>query len=208
MNTLVLVGGGGHAAVVAEAATALGFSIAGYLDQRRADPPPLPEMAHLGAVHDLAAVAAKFDSCVIHAAVGDNDLRRSWLDEAGDVSIVAVVHPWACVSMTAHVEAGAFIGPGAIVNARAFIGRGAIINSGAIIEHDCVIGPYAHVAPGAVLAGSVSVAESALIGAAAIVLPGVAIGERCVLGAGSVVREDVPRGMTCVGIPARILQST
>lgn len=211
-STLVLLGAGGHAAVVAESAIASGWSVAGYLDDDDNAAPPAPGMKLLGSLNQLEDVAAKLGSCAVHAAVGDADLRRTWLNAPGlpaaGLTVATIVHPSACVSTTACMEDGAFIGPGAIVNARSVIGRGVIVNTGAIIEHDCELAAFAHIAPGAVLAGSVRIGEGSLIGLGATVLPGVSIGARCTLGAGAVVTGDVPDDSTCVGIPARVLQSS
>ncbi len=205
VRTLLLLGGGGHAAVVAESARAAGWNVAGYLDDRPEDGAAAQvRLKRLGAIRDLqAALAALPAGAFGHAAVGDPALRRRWLEEFGGAAAPAVVDCSAAVSPSAVAAPGAFIGPRAVVNARAVIGRGAIVNSGAIVEHDCRLGEFCHIGPGAVLGGGAAVGAGALVGMNASVLPGIRIGARAVLGAGAVAAADVPPEVTAVGVPAR-----
>lgn len=204
---LILIGGGGHATVVAEAATLAGFEVAGFLDDR-AD----AAMSHaeserrcLGPLRDSAAVQDR-DWIV---AVGDLALREELIAAApggdGARPAAVVIHPSAVVSPSARIGAGVFIGPGAIVNARAEIGAHAIINSGAVVEHDCRIGMNAHIAPRVALGGTSRVGDRALVGIGASVLPGVTIGRGATVGVGAAVVGDVADGATVAGVPAASL---
>lgn len=214
---VVLVGGGGHAVVIAEALRLAGVTIAGFLDDHPAAPlaavlidlpQPFPTPVHLG---PLAGVAALGERAWI-MALGDLKLRRVLLNlargaEGGARAARAssAVHPRAFVSPTAVIAAGVFVGPGAIVHARAKIGPHATINSGAIVEHDCVIDENAHVGPGAALGGACHVGADTLIGLGARLLPGVRVGTGAVVGAGAVVLEHVRDGAKVVGVPARVV---
>ncbi len=209
-RSLVLLGGGGHAAVVGESAIAAGWLVAGYLD----DGPSTAEamerigLVPLGSFDDLAEALERVGpGAVVHAAAGNSALRRSWLDRGRILGAAGavVINPSAAVSPSASIDEGAFIGPRAVVNARAMVGRGAIVNSGAIIEHDCVLRPFCHVAPGAALAGDVTIGEDSLVGLASAVCPGVRIGARVTLGAGAVAVEDIGDGCVAVGVPAKVM---
>ncbi len=209
---VLLLGGGGHGVVVADAARAAGYLVAGCLDDEPdiAIPAEQAGLKWLGGLEKLAEVVAELaDKPIIHAAFGDGVLRRQWLEDARalcpDASLTPIIHPSSVVSPSATIEDGAFIGPLAIVNARATIGRGAIVNSGAIIEHDCIIGPYAHIAPGAILLGAAMVGGDAMIGRGAKVLPGIEIGASCTLGSGAVATVDLSAGTTATGVPARVI---
>jgi acetyltransferase EpsM len=207
---LILLGGGGHAAVVAETARAAGWTIEGYLDDREPEPDGRRSPAFrvglrwMGTTAELSSFAEEADDDVaMHAAVGDNALRRAWLIEASHVPAPAIAHPRASISPTAKLGRGVFVGPGAIVNARAEIGAGVIVNSGAIVEHDCRIGAFSHVAPRAVLGGDVAIGEGSLIGIGATVRPGVRIGRNVTVGAGAVVVGDFSDDARAIGVPAR-----
>lgn len=205
MRKVILLGAGGHAAVVAEAALAEGWSILGVLDDDSEKTLPIEGVSRLGSISSQpAAVHALIESGAhIHAAIGDPELRKSWLETFDTAIPATIIHPSACISPSARVEPGVFIGPCAVVNARAHIEIGAIINSGAIVEHDTQVGAFAHLAPGAIIAGEAVVEHDAFVGAGAVVLPGVRIGPGATLGAGSVALNDIPGKATAVGIPAR-----
>ncbi|MEQ8318421.1 MAG: NeuD/PglB/VioB family sugar acetyltransferase [Phycisphaerales bacterium] len=194
-NPVILVGGGGHARVVADAARAAGIAVAGFVDD--APDARVPGLEHLGPIERAGQHW--------HLCIGDVATRVRVLDSLHG-SGVTIVHPTAIFSPSAALDAGVFIGPGAIVNAEARIDASAIVNSGAIIEHDARVGRASHVAPAAVLCGAAAVGHGCLVGAGAILLPGVEIGHDAMVGAGAVVRESVPAGCVAVGSPARVLE--
>lgn len=201
MQGLVIIGGGGHALVVAEAALAAGLTLIGFIDD---DPfAPLvagdPRANRIGGMDQLAALAG--EAWVL--GVGDLELRRELLKQmAGRPGARTVVHPRAAVSPSAVLGEGVFVGPGAVVHTRARVRDHAIINCGAVVEHECTIGPNAHIAPNAALAGRVSIGADTLVGLGAALLPGVSVGARCVIGAGAIVTSNVPDDRTAIGVPA------
>ena len=214
--SLVLIGGGGHAAVVAEAAALAGVRVGGFLDDDPAAPlavlefrlpHPFPGPPCLGPLRDLSRLARR--DWII--ALGQITPRRGIIEalsRANDSNLVpgspiTIIHPCACISPSATIGPGCFIGPLALVHSRARIGPHVIINSGAIVEHDCAIEENVHIAPGAVLGGNVSVGEDTLIGLGSRVLPGITVGPRCTIGAGAVVTRPVRAGATVTGVPAR-----
>ncbi len=201
-TTLHLIGGGGHALVVAEAAFDSGWSPCGFYDDR-AEAPLASLVARLGTVRE-AADALRASGTPAMLCVGDLGARDGLLKHLEGVTWARVRHPSATISRRAEIGAGVYLGARCVVNIRATVGDHAIINTGAIIEHECVIGRNAHVAPGVVLCGNVRVGEGTLVGAGARVIPGVKIGAGCVVGAGAVVVRDVADGAVVIGVPARI----
>jgi len=215
---LVLIGGGGHALVVAEAAMLAGLQIAGVLDDE-ANPVVCadhPGLLRLGSLMDLDAIAGHTWIIAV-GGLRDQTLRRTLIGAiqeragpegsatggSGGGRAATIVHPSAHVSPSARVGPGVYVGPGAVVHTRARVGPHAIVNSGAIVEHECVLGANAHVAPGAVLGGRTRVGVDALVGIGARVLPGLTIGDRSVVAAGAVAIRDVPPGSRVAGVPAR-----
>lgn len=198
---LALVGAGGHALVVADAAIAGGRTISGAFD----DDARAVLFSHFHAVPRLGGIDAAFSrGGEVLIAIGDLAVRRRVLGAArGARFAAAVVHPSAVIGHACVVGRGVFVGPRAVVNIAAVIGDHSIVNSGAIIEHECAVGENSHVAPGAVLGGRVKIGKDTLVGLGSRVLPGVRIGDGCIIGAGSVVVRDVADGATVVGVPAR-----
>lgn len=120
---------------------------------------------------------------------------------------VTLVHPRAVVASDAQLGEGTQVMAGAVINTCAVVGDDAIVNTRAVVEHDCRVGDHTHVASGAVLAGGVILGDGVHVGAGATVIQNVSVGSGSVIGAGAVVIRDVPRGVTVVGVPARIRES-
>jgi UDP-N-acetylbacillosamine N-acetyltransferase len=200
---LIIHGAGGHGLVVAEAAEAAGFTLAGFIDDAMTG-------GFLGEIPIIDPGLMDSAGASIIVAIGDAQTRRRILEShvSAGRETVSIVHPSAVVSPSAKLGKAVFVGPNAVVNVEAQLGDGVIVNSRAIVEHHCVVGAFAHIAPGSALGGGVRVGESTLVGIGASVLPGVSIGSGCTVGAGSVVREDVADGLTVVGSPARAVASS
>lgn len=200
---LAILGAGGHARVVADAAEAAGWTVAGLFDDQTPQAGPWPV---LGGAADLFRQAGDFDGLVV--ALGDNgrrlDLTRRLAAQGAPLALV--VHPTAWISPRAAVRAGSVILAGAVVGTGARLGRGVIVNTGASVDHDCRLEDGVHVSPGARLAGGVTVGEGVWIGIGAVVREGVAIGAGARLGAGAAVVAPVAAGITVVGVPARPLE--
>lgn len=201
-QAITLIGGGGHAVVIAEAARLAGMHVAGCLDDD-ARPAAAREPGAIPRLGSLAALEAVKTAWI--CALGDVGARRRMLDRLAAMQLPAatVVHPRAWVSPGATLGPGVFVGPLAVVHSRAEVGAHAIVNSGAVVEHDCRVGENCHVAPNATLGGAVCVGPASLVGLGAAVLPGVSVGSGCVVGAGAVVRRGVEDCAVVAGSPAR-----
>ncbi len=216
---LILIGGGGHALVVAEAAAMAGRPIRGFLDDDgaaalgttegilTAPGSPVLTIERLGGMADASRLE-RFGRCEVILAIGDLRARREligFLGEAGGlptgVKIATIIHPRAIVSPSAMIEPGVFIGPGAVVHTRARIGAHAIINSCAIVEHECEIGENTHVAPGAAMGGRVRIQTDVLVGIGSRILPNLEIGRGSTIGAGAVVTRKIGGLQTVIGFP-------
>lgn len=211
---IILIGGGGHALVVAEALALLHLTIDGCFDDA---PSPLvsrvstPQSSikcfpikHLGPLSQMHTSPHPKVLCIgdlrARASVLASIATKSASAPLPPVWASAIIHPAAFVSPSATLAQGAFIGPQAVIHSFATIGAHAIINSGAIVEHECTIGANVHIAPGAALAGNVSVGPHTLIGLGARILPGRVIGANATIGAGAIVLRDVKDDETVVGV--------
>lgn len=102
-----------------------------------------------------------------------------------------VVAAEAVVSRYAQLADGVQILPRAVVQSGAYIGANSIINTGAIIEHDCQLGVDNHISPGAVLSGGVHTGSRVHVGTGAAVIQGRMIGDEAIVAAGATLNRDL-----------------
>lgn len=171
---MILVGGGGHSAVVIEVIRALAcYTLVGIVDPHSEAHRVLglPVIGNDDRLPEMRAQGVE----TAFVAIGSNQLRQRLgvLLLSQGFRLPAIVHPSALVSPSATIGDGTIIMARAVIGARARVGAFAIVNTAAIIEHDNEIGAAAHVAPGVALAGSVTVGERSLLGIGSAVLPGI-----------------------------------
>ncbi|WP_157947026.1 NeuD/PglB/VioB family sugar acetyltransferase [Thalassobius sp. I31.1] len=197
---LILIGAGGHACVVAEAAHLAGWQIAGHVAPQAGGDALLGEW--LGDDSALGKYLAGGAMCAIGLGFVDaaSAQRRAAILAGLDTDTLAtIIHPDASVSPNAQLGSGCFIAAQSVIATGAIIGCGAIVNTGAIVEHHNTIGQNAHIATGARLTGNVHVGDNVLVGAACVVRQGVCIGDGAVVGAGCVVLSDVAPNTVFIG---------
>lgn len=199
---LLVIGAGGHAKVVVDAARDAGYEIAGVVGL----PGGRSELLGIQVVGDARGVEA--DGFII--AIGDNEKRAAVFAEhvARGLRPLAVVHPSAVIADGVVIGEGTLVAAGVIVNVDASVGRNAILNTGCTVDHDCVIGDHALIGPGANLCGGCRVGEGTLIGVGASMTPTRAVGAWSVVGAGSAVVGDIPAHSVCAGVPARVIRTS
>lgn len=203
--SLVLLGGGGHAAVVAEALRTMGLSVAGVV----ANEPPRGGLAGLPYLGDDVALRSMTGRRVANGigSVAPGGPRRAVFDmlHRAGFEMVTVIHAGAIVAAGVILEAGVQVMAGAVVQPGARLGLNALVNTGACVDHDCSIGAHVHIAPRAVLSGAVVVGPGSHVGTGAVIIQGIRIGAGCLVAAGAVVVRDVPDGATVMGVPAKCI---
>lgn len=206
MKKLGILGAGGHARVVADAAEMLGWAEISLFDDAwpKTIKGPWPIV---GSGQDLETRLAEFDGVIV--AIGSNAVRlgkQRRLVQRG-ARIVSIIHPAAIVSRHAHLGLGSVVIAGAVINTGVETGHAVIINTAATIGHDCRLGAGVHISPGANLAGGVQIGDEAWIGVGSSVKELVSVGARSRVGAGAAVVASIADGTTVVGVPARPLKN-
>lgn len=204
----VLVGAGGHARVVLEAARLSGFKVACAVDERRelhgCQLDGVPIVGGDEAIRDLVndGIAA---AIIGVGSVDVTDARASLFARlvGMGLDVLAVRHPSASVAANARLGDGAVVLAGAVLNAGTMIGANVIVNTRAIVGVGCRIGDHVHIAPGARIGDGVLIDERSHIAIGSRILAGVRVGRQCMVAAGAVVADDLPDRSRVAGVPAR-----
>lgn len=204
---VIILGGGGHARVLASSLRRLGREVRGCVV---ADPATETGPGMGIAVLGGDPVLAEIDRAAVELVLGLGSLRpgarRVGLFE--DLSrqgwrFATVVDPSAVVAEEVFLGDGVQAMAGAVIQPGCRLGRNVIVNTRAALDHDCRIGDHAHLAPGVTLSGGVEVGADAHLGTGAVAIQGRRIGARSLVAAGAVVVRDVPDGAVVMGVPAR-----
>lgn len=187
----MMIGGGGHAAVLMDVLLRQGRQILAIISPDSVSQRTVFRgVPYLKNDEEISRFSPKEVKLVNGLGMLPKSLKRRNLNERlkrMGYGFEQVISPQASVSRYAELAEGAQILSGAIVQAGTFVGEGTILNSGVIIEHDCMIGRYSHIAPRATLCGEVIAQDNVFVGAGATVIQGLSLGESCVVGAGATI---------------------
>lgn len=201
----MIIGGGGHGLVVAEAAQLGGrFGRLAVIDEKASQNWQLLSVDCFASEYELGARPEEWKFVV---AIGHAPTRRRLFAHYLQAGFRAarVLHPHAVISSSAEVEEGAVVLAGAVVAALARIGQGAIVNHNAVVEHECHVAAFAHMGPGSVIAGGSSLGEGSFLGACASIRHGVAVSAGITIGNGAAVARSLDEPGVYVGVPAQRL---
>ncbi len=195
MKSIYIYGASGHGLVVAEIASACGYSDIVFIDDGKNQYLSFEEIK-------------KNHTIPIALGVGINSVRAKLFEKAKECGfqIATLIHPGATISPSAVIREGTVVMPGVTVNAKALIENGVILNTGCIVEHECIIDEFAHISPNVALAGAVKIGKYTHIGIGSSVIQGIIIGENSVIGAGSTIVRDIGSGKKAYGNPCREIE--
>lgn len=197
-NSVVLIGAGGHAKVIANILKLQKRAILGFLDDnQKAVCCNLPRLGRTKDAEKFSSIA-EFIICI-----GSNYVRRRIAETVGvNLVFTTAIHPDAVIAEDVTLAPGSVVMAGAVINPGTTIGRHCIVNTSSSIDHDCVLDDYVHISPGVVVSGTVHIGEGTWLGAGSVVINNLSICSDVIVGAGGVVINDILKQGTYVGVPA------
>ena len=201
MRKLLIIGAGGHGAVVANVADEMEvFTEIAFLDD--GEILQCLRFPVIGKTQDISQYVQEYEFFV---AIGNGVTRKKVMEniQALGGTIATLIHPKAVIAKGVTLGEGTVVMAGAVIEPRAQVGKGCIVNTSSSLNHDVVLGDFVHVAVGAHLAGTVKVGDICWIGIGAVIKNNVNVCSQAFIGAGCVVIKDINEVGTYVGVPAR-----
>ena len=208
INTLVLVGGGGHCRSCIEVVQSSNdYKIAGIIDTVENAGKFIENIPVIGTDESIQKLVEEYGYSILVTLgqIKSSKSRRRLFDyikKAGGKTPVVRANT-AIESKYSSIGSGTILMQLAIVNSGATIGDACIVNTSAIVEHDVIVGDFCHLSTRSVLNGGVRVGSDCFIGSGAIIAQEVTICNECIIGCGSVVIRSINEPGVYVGNPAR-----
>ena len=201
MRKLLIIGAGGHGAVVANVADEMEvFTEIAFLDD--GEILQCLRFPVIGKTQDISQYVQEYEFFV---AIGNGVTRKKVMEniQALGGTIATLIHPKAVIAKGVTFGEGTVVMAGAVIEPRAQVGKGCIVNTLASLNHDSKMGDYTHISAGVVIGAIVTLGEHVFVGIGAIVISNVNVCSQAFIGAGCVVIKDINEVGTYVGVPAK-----
>ncbi|MFJ8257659.1 acetyltransferase [Peribacillus asahii] len=203
-KSVILVGNGGHAAVLTDILLQQNRSIIGFTapenQENRFGIPYLGTDEVIDSYNhtEIELVLGLGTTHVSHmrAKIFNKFKEKGYM-------FSSVIHRSAVISPYSNLGEGVQIMAGNVTEAFVEIADNTIINTSSSINHDCRIGKHCHIAPGTTLSGNVTVGDFTHIGTGSTVIQNVQIGSQVLIGAGSLVLRSFGNNSKAFGVPAK-----
>ena len=197
---LIIIGGGGHASVLADILLLQGRKILAVIAPNSIENhPQLNNFKHLKKDKDIL----QFDKNKCRLINGIGMMPGSQLKFNVNEFFLGLGYKFETlisdkvyVSPYSKIKSGSQIMPGAVIQTGAVIESHTIINTGALIEHGCSIGSYNHIAPGSTICGEVKTEANVFVGSGATVIQNLSIGSGAIVGAGVCIKKSIKTNTT------------
>lgn len=193
----LIIGGGGHAAALAEILIKQNKSILGVV---------APNVLAGNAIFDTVKHYSQDDDVLRFAvdkvllvngigAMPRQTLRKKVYTRFSELgyTFATVIADSALVSDYALLAKGVQIMNNAVINIGSEIGENTIINTSVSVDHDCTIGAHSHLAPGTTLSGQVKVESNVHIATGSSIINNVTIGCNTIIGVGANITKSIPK---------------
>ncbi|MDI4671253.1 NeuD/PglB/VioB family sugar acetyltransferase [Pseudoalteromonas shioyasakiensis] len=202
----LIIGGGGHAAALAEILLKQGKKLVGIVaPEIIAGQVVFKTIPHFKNDDDVL----RFDKQEVMLVNGIGAMPRQNLRERlyhyytqQGYQFATVIAESALVSEFALLADGVQVMNNAVINIGTRIGENSIINTSSTIDHDCTIGGQCHIAPGVTMSGQVTVENNVHIGTGANIINNVEIGQSAIISVGANVTKPIRKSSVVFGARA------
>lgn len=189
MNSLVLVGGGGHCHSVIDVIHEEGiWRVHGILDSLRDSGSKVMGYEVLGGDELIPSLVGEHAFLLTVGQIRTSGTRlrlvKSILELGG--SFATIVSPRAYIARNVSIGHGTVVFHDVIVNSNSVIGAHCILNTRCLVEHDCTIEDFCHISTAAVVNGSCLVCTNSFVGSLSVVTNNVVVPSSSFIKAGSV----------------------
>lgn len=192
MQSLILVGGGGHCKSCIDVIEGLNnIKIIGVLDTKDKVGKEVSGYKIIGTDDDIEKYAREGVYFLITVGqIKTPDLRIKLYNKIKDVGgkLATIISQRAYVSEYATVGEGTIVMHDAFLNAGVKVGKNCILNTKSLLEHDVKVGDNCHISTASVLNGEVEIGEGSFVGSNSTVVQGVKIKSNAFLKAGSLIK--------------------
>lgn len=204
----LIIGGGGHAAALAEILVKQNKLILGVVTPSiTAGHTIFNTVKHF--LYDDDVLKFPVDRVLLVNGIGAmprQTLRQkihTRFTELG-YTFATVIADSALISDFATLAQGVQVMNNAVINIGSDIGENTIINTSASVDHDCVIGAHCHLAPGTTLSGQVNIENNVHIATGANITNNVTIGAESIIGVGANIAKSVCAKSIAYGVRSTI----
>ena len=191
----LIIGGGGHAAALAEILLKQGKKLVGIVaPEIIAGQVVFKTIPHFKNDDDVL----RFDKQEVMlvngiGAMPNQNLRERlfhYYKKLG-YQFATIIADTVTISDYATLAEGVQLMNNVVVNIGTSIGENSIINTSSSVDHDCTIGAQCHIAPGVTMSGQVTIEKNVHIGTGANIINNVGIGQNAIISVGANVTKPV-----------------
>lgn len=200
---LVMIGGGGHAAALAEILIKQKKKVVGVVAPELTTGRIIFEnIEHFLNDDDILKINPK-DILLVNGigSMPYKSLRETVYNRFSKLGyeFASVIADSAIVSDYSAIGCGVQIMNNSVVNIGTIIGENTIINTSSSIDHDCNIGAHCHLAPGSTLSGQVVIENNVHIATGSNVINDITIGRNSIIGVGANITKSIPANSIVYG---------
>jgi len=200
---VILIGGGGHAAGLAEIIQQQSREILAVVAPELSQSlQSLGSFMHYTSDDDVYKFSS--DQVELVNAIGAMPyqvLRKAIFTRFKEqgYQFATVVADSAIVSPNTLLEEGVQVMQNAVICIGSTVRENTIINTSASIDHDCLIGANCHIAPGVTMSGQVNIEDGVHISTGANIINNITVGKNTIVGVGASVTADLQEGVVAFG---------